>query len=161
MLRRTRLITVPEQVSVIDLIGRLSEFDVVVVDVDNTLVPDDAPAAMLSARIEEARRASLQCGIGRLLVVSNGSRSRAVEGDGVIWRVNKPWTRAKRLGISPRDAVAVVGDRVFPDGLLARRWSADFYLAPFSSADEPAGPRLLRPFGAMVRRRLFTVEPLD
>jgi len=161
MWRRTRLIRVPEHVSVIDLIGRLGRFDVVVVDVDNTLVPDEASASMLAASLEEVREASLRCGIDRLLVVSNGSRSRAVEGDGVVWQVNKPWTRASRLGISPRDVVAVVGDRMLPDGLLAHRWSADFYLTSFSSAREGSGSHLLRALGTMIRRWLFTVVPLD
>jgi len=161
MWRRTRLIEVPEHVSVVDLIGRLGEFDVVIVDVDNTLVPDDASASMMAARLEEVRKASLRCGLDRLLVVSNGSRSRAVDGDGVIWEVNKPWTRAARLGISPRDVVAVVGDRMLPDGLLARRWGADFYLTSFSHAGEATGSGLLRVFGTMLRRCLFTLAPLD
>ena len=161
MWRRTRLIVVPEHVSVIDLIGRLGGFDIVVVDVDNTLVPDEASASMLAGGLEEARKASLRAGVDRLAVVSNGSRGRAVESDGVIWEVNKPWTRVARLGISPRDTVAVVGDRVLTDGLLARRWSADFYLAPFSPTGGPARSRLLRALEATVRRWLFTVVPLD
>jgi len=152
---------VPDHMSAIDLIGRLGGFDVVVIDVDNTLVPDEASPSMLTSCLEEARKAAVRCGIARLLVVSNGSCSRAVEGDGVIWEVNKPWTRAARLGISSRDLVAVVGDRVLPDGLLARRWGADFYLTSFFHADGASGSSLLPALGVNLRRWLFKVVSLD
>lgn len=147
---------VPDDVSAIDLIGRLGGYDVVVVDVDDTLVRDGAPALDLAAGVGAARRAAGRAGVGRLLVVSNGSRSRAAGVDGVIWQANKPWTRSARLGISSADVVAVVGDRLLPDGLLARRWGADFYLVA------APGERLRWPSGlqARLRRLLFTVEAL-
>jgi predicted HAD superfamily phosphohydrolase YqeG len=157
MLRKTRLIEVPGELSVIDLLPRLKGFDVVVVDVDNTLVPDAAPAWMLEVRLEELRTVSRQCGISRTLVVSNGSRSRATGSDGVVWQVNKPWTRAERLRISKHEAVAVVGDRLLPDGLLAWRWGADFYLI-VNREVLPSG--VSRRFAALARRWLFAERPL-
>lgn len=146
--------------SVIDLIPTLKELDVIVVDVDNTLVRDTAPASTLAIRLEELRAESKRCGIGRALVVSNGNRSRAAGSDGVIWQVNKPWTRAARLRISRRDAVAVIGDRMLPDGLLAWRWGADFYMithiAGRATRPSHAGGRL----AALARRWLFDTQPL-
>jgi predicted HAD superfamily phosphohydrolase YqeG len=161
MLHRKRLVTVPEDVSVIDLIPRLRRYDVVVVDVDDTLVPDGAPGSLVAARLEEVRTAWQACAGGRLVVVSNGSRRRAGRHDGVVWQVNKPWTRARRLSISPNETVAVVGDRLMVDGLLARRWGADFYMmsAPGSCHRPHSVPAL--GLGRRVRRWLFDQEPFE
>jgi predicted HAD superfamily phosphohydrolase YqeG len=160
MLRRARLIEVPWELSVIDLLPRLSGFDVVVVDVDNTLVPDSAPASMLANRLEELRAESKRWRIGRTLVVSNGSRSRAIGSDGVIWQINKPWTRAARLNISKNETVAVIGDRLLLDGLLAWRWGAHFYLvtqrADRTTRATGAADRLT----ALARRWLFDEQSL-
>lgn len=139
MWQKTPLIVVPPTTSTIELIGRLGGFDVVVVDVDGTLVPDRAAADTLSEAVERAGAAAAEAGVGRLVIVSNAGRHRGAAGDGVVWQVNKPWTRKRRLGISPLDAVAVVGDRLLPDGLLARRWGATFYLMSGPPGEE-AGP---------------------
>lgn len=151
------MVAVPHGVSVTDLIGRLGDRDVVVVDVDGTLVPDRASAEILEAGVGEVLDAAQRSGIGRVLVVSNASRSRGRPGDGVVWEVNKPWTRAARLGISEDDAVAMIGDRVVPDGLLARRLGADFYLMPGPRSAGRPGPGRA---AAVLRRFLFRVTPL-
>jgi predicted HAD superfamily phosphohydrolase YqeG len=156
--RRTRLRAIPPEVSVIALIARLGSYDVVVVDVDDTLVPDRASAPELRARLEEARDAARRGGVGRLVVVSNGSRNRARPGDGVVWEVNKPWTRAARLGISAPDTVAVIGDRLVPDGLLAWRWGADLFLTGDSPA---AGSGMPGPPSSLMRRLLFRITPFE
>ena len=147
MWRRVRLTEVPADTSVVELIERLGGYDVVVVDVDDTLVPDGASGPRLSARVAEAAEAALRAGVGRLVVVSNDSGDRAPEVEGVVWRVNKPWTRRARLGIAPADRVAVVGDRM-PDGFLAWRWGVDFYRA--AGSRRRSWPRWL-----------FITEPLN
>ena len=96
-----------------------------------------------------------------MVVASNGPPSRAVDGDGVVWGMDKPLTRASRLGIDPDDTVAVVGDKVLTDGLLSHRWGADFYLKPFTARDAGRGPRPLRALEWAARRLLFAVERLD
>jgi len=161
MWRRTRLIAVPDDVSMMQLIGRLDDFDIVVVDVDNTLAPDDAPGPVMAARLDEVRRAFRMSGNGRLVVASNGPRSRAVAGDGIVWEMDKPLTRRSRLGISRRDSVAVVGDKVLTDGVLAHRWRAAFYLKPFTPRSEGQRPGLRRVLERVVRRLLFAEGPLD
>jgi hypothetical protein len=76
----------------------------------------------------------------------------------VIWRVNKPWTRAGRLHISKRDDVAVVGDRLLPDGLLAWRLGADFFMIT-RCTDRRASPSGIGGrLAAAARRRLFDEE---
>jgi predicted HAD superfamily phosphohydrolase YqeG len=161
MWRRTPLTDVPGHLSITELIARLGRFDVVVVDLDDTLAPDEAPLPARRRRLAEAHAAAVHAGIPRLLVVSNGHRSRGEPGDGVVWQVNKPWTRAARLRISAGDSVAVVGDRIIPDGLLARRWGAHLYLVPGSA--HPGSPRRRRAtrVGALIRRALFSPTPLD
>ena len=158
-MRRTPLIDVPAAVSAADLISRLGHVDVVVLDVDDTLVPREAPAAELAARIEEVRGAAERSGAGRLVVMSNGRRSRAVPGDGVLWDAGKPLTRAAAAGIRAGERVAVVGDKILSDGLLAHRWEAEFYLLRLAGAGRaPAIPAWL---DRLVRRCLFTERPLD
>jgi predicted HAD superfamily phosphohydrolase YqeG len=160
MRRRTRLVMVPDDLSMADLIGRLGGYDVVVVDVDNTLTPDEAPGSVVAASLDEIRAAAQQGGVGRLVALSNGSPYRAVAGDGVMWAAGKPFTKMSAVGVGAGQSVAVVGDKILTDGVLAHRWRAVFYLKPLTS---PSGrrPMVSRAVGWLARRLLFAAQPLE
>ncbi len=158
MLRRTHAVFVPDRVSVTDVIARLRGAEVIVVDVDNTLVPDKAPNEHLRQQLVAAREAAARAGADRLVAVSNGSRDRATV-DGVVWQVNKPFTRRSRLGITPNDSVVVVGDRILVDGLLAWRWNAPIYLRPWSAEVSIPRSRPMQALAGWVQRRLFLSVP--
>jgi predicted HAD superfamily phosphohydrolase YqeG len=160
MWKRTRLINVADDLPAAGLLLRLGSYDLVVIDVDNTLAPDEAPGREMAIRLDEARAAARRAGIGRLVVISNGPRTRAVPGDGVLWEVSKPFTRASRLGVAPGQSVAVVGDKVLTDGFLAHRLGADFYVKPFSPPEDRPGRGIRRAMARAVRRLLFTIERL-
>ncbi len=149
---------VPDDVSTDELVGRLGEYDVVVVDIDNTLTADQAPGPVVAASLDEVRRTAQRCGVGRVVALSNGSPSRALPGDGVVWNAGKPLTARTAIGVAAGESAAVVGDKVLSDGVLAHRWGAVFYLKRYSPDRRPL---LRRALDSVVRRALFTIETLE
>ena len=159
-LRRTTAFLVPDNVSAVDVIGYLGGTDIVVIDLDNTLVPDGAANDHVEHLLAAARQAASDAGIGRLIAISNGSSARSTGRDGVVWQVNKPFTRRSRLGIGSRASIAVIGDRILIDGLLAWRWNAPVFLTTWSPEVSIPRQRLVRAWAAWVQRRLFTTVTL-
>ena len=66
----------------------------------------------------------------------------------------KPFRTAPYRGF-PRPGV-VIGDQVATDGILASRLGYTFVLVNPEHMDIPAGPRLMRAWGRLVRPMLFT-----
>ena len=156
---RRRAYEVEDRHTVLDLIESLAGFDVVTIDVDNTLIPDRASAGFLAAMTDTAHRVAAEAGVGRLVIVSNAARDRSI-GAGIVWQVNKPFTRRSRLGIRPQDSVAVIGDRIGVDGLLAWRWRATLLLRPWDPRRSMPASRMLRRAADLIARRCFATRPL-
>ena len=158
MLRRITAHEVNERLAALEVIRHLGRFDAVLVDVDNTLVPDRAPADLLRTVTAAAQRTAAEAGVGRLLVISNAPRDRAI-GAGIVWQVNKPFTRRSRLGLRRRDSVAVIGDRILVDGVLAWRLGATFLLRPWSPERSVSQSGAMRWLEGWMRERLLNIRP--
>ena len=151
--RRVPLVRLDAVDDLLQLVGDEEGNLVVLLDLDNTLVPYEAAGP---ARSREADRKLAEIedspGIGRVVVVSNGRRAGVRGGVTQAW---KPFTTRRRLGLSATDSVWVVGDQVLTDGLLAWRLGADFLFSPLREVDEPLWPAIQRRVGALVRGVLF------
>ena len=144
-------------------------FEVLVIDLDNTLVSYARPAPAMDrlwVRIQIlAERLDLSC----VCVLSNSRLPIAPppRGTGVVLsavtRARKPWTSRKRIACSQRTRLnpftaAVVGDQVLTDGVLAAHLGVPFYQVISTLPNEPMWPRIMRHAGERVASWLFEEE---
>ena len=131
-----------------------------VVDADNTLVPQGVGAAEFQSTLSSAvTHLSSLPEIARVVVASNGP-NRGLPSV-VIHRANKPWTTRARLGLKGREEdVWVVGDQVLTDGILAWRLRATFVHLVLDAITEDRRQSILRRLGGFLTSALF-VRPTE
>ncbi|MBR3306518.1 MAG: YqeG family HAD IIIA-type phosphatase [Lachnospiraceae bacterium] len=111
-------------------------------DIDNTLVPHDAPATAASAMLMKRLK-----GMGfKCMIVSNNEKPRVSSfadavGCGYVYKASKPGRRgylkaAKLMGL-PVNRVAVIGDQFFTDIWGANRSRMASVLVGIISPKEP------------------------
>jgi hypothetical protein len=139
---------------VIGLIESSAAETVVICDVDNTLAPQDISltefGTVVNASIDhlEAHK-----NIARVIALTNGPERGVPR---LVSRGNKPWTSRRRLGLAgSRTQVAVVGDQVLTDGLLAWRLRAPFFYLIIDDEDEARRQATMRRLGGHLIRVLF------
>jgi len=128
---------------------------VLILDADNTLVPQGAAPRQFAQRVNEViDRFEELVAVERVIVLSNGPQ-RGV--DRMIGRGNKPWTSRRRLGLTRRSAATtwVVGDQVLTDGILAWRLRAEFFLHAIDPTDDFPSQARLRWLGRYVAPLIF------
>lgn len=143
--------------------------EVLVVDLENTLVPYGSSAADRRAALGAAvATVAAHGGIRHLAVVSNARfRLPPLAVDGltctVVRSARKPhlWCPPLRRLRPALAGATVYGDQALTDGLLARNLGG-LWLQPrraaSAAADEPWWPRLMRARGRRVTRRRFVPE---
>lgn len=126
----------------------------IIFDIDNTLVPQGAPAQEFSDRVGQTRRRFEGIStVGRVIMLTNGPPRGA---DGIIARGGKPWTTRRTLGLDDATTkVWVVGDQVLTDGFLAWRLGATFCHIVIDHRGEPKGQAVMRRLGRIVAPMLF------
>ncbi len=131
----------------------------VIFDIDNTLVPQDAPiTAEVLAYFELLHRA----GIKTFFLSNNSSESRVADfaeatGSGFLSRAKKPrskgYIKAIRRMRTGRRSTLVVGDQLFTDIYGARRLRIPCVLvAPVAPEKDCASVRLKRPLEKLLFR---------
>lgn len=124
-------------------------------DADNTIVRQGAPAREFAERVAQVidRIERLET-VSRVLVISNGPERGASQ---MISRVNKPWTRRRRLGLTPRRSapIWVIGDQVLSDGVLAWRLGAEFLHCAIDPDDDFPGQARQRRLGKILAPLIF------
>ena len=144
--------------------------DVLVVDLENTLVPYGSTAAHRVAAIDAAVAAvAAHGGIRHLAVVSNARfRLPPAAAAGltctVVRAARKPhlWCPPLRALRPALAGATVYGDQPLTDGLLAHHLGGLWVQprpATLAGADEPWWPRLMRARGRRVLRRSFAPVP--
>ncbi len=129
------------------------------VDVENTLLPYDWQDDM--GGTTERIASWIQALGDRVVFVSNSRTTSAISdlisGARVIARARKPFTRLRRLreALSGVPAVAVIGDQVLTDGLLAFRLGVVFVHVRSIGHGEPVWPKIMRHFGNTLQMILF------
>jgi len=145
--------------------------DVLVVDIENTLVGYGSTAADREAAMTAALDVVAAAGLRRLAFVSNGRFDQplqkmyhsVVEVDALV-RARKPHVRLPPLRRLRQvlAGAAVYGDQPLTDGRLARNLGG-IWLQPRHAAepdpDEPWWPRVMRRRGQRVVRRGFQLQP--
>jgi hypothetical protein len=115
------------------------------VDVEGTVVPHRAPDSLWRAAVGEV--ASLLDGVPDLRVTFVTNSKRQVNFNAsrlsLVSGARKPFSARKRLDMREGEPLAVWGDQVLTDGLLAWRLRGAFLEAP-RPVGEPAWPRFLR-----------------
>jgi predicted HAD superfamily phosphohydrolase YqeG len=136
------------------LVGADPEPSVVILDADNTLVPQGVGLADFRKGVTDAvDRFNHHPSVTRVIVLTNGPE-RGVPG--MIHRGNKPWTTRRRLGLGSREYhVWVVGDQVLTDGVLAWRLGATFVHLAIDEDREEARQAMMRRIGRRLGRLLF------
>jgi predicted HAD superfamily phosphohydrolase YqeG len=135
------------------LVDRAHEELVLVVDADNTLVPQGADLEVFRSGVTAAiERFTAHPNVARIVVLTNGP-DRGVPS--MIHRGNKPWTTRRRLGLDRGDRVWVVGDQILTDGILARRLGATFVHLAIDVTDEDPRQAIMRRIGRWLRHLLF------
>lgn len=130
-----------------------------ILDADNTLVPQGIPRREFRDRVNQAIDRFEQIPtVERAIVLTNGPRRDV---DRMISRGNKPWTSRRRLGFVDGNAeVWIVGDQVLTDGILAWRLGAALYLhRAITETGEQPSQATMRALGRIVSRLLFKRPP--
>lgn len=160
MLGRVLLYDVRSLDEVIGFIESGASETVIICDVDNTLVPQDVTLrefeAVVNASID---RLEAHPKISRVIALTNGPERGVPRLES---RGNKPWTSRRRLGlVGSRTPIAVVGDQVLTDGLMAWRLQAPFLYLVIDDEIESARQTNMRRFGRVLMRVLFRKVPTD
>ena len=158
MLRRVVRQVVDDLDAVALLAARANHRLILILDADNTLVPQGAPQNEFRDRVNDAISRFEQIPtIEKAIVLTNGPR-RGV--DRMISRGNKPWTSRKRLGlVGGNTEVWVVGDQVLTDGLLAWRLGALYLQRAIAETGEKPSQAAMRALARIVSRLVFKRPP--
>jgi predicted HAD superfamily phosphohydrolase YqeG len=126
-------------------------------DVDNTIVPQPVDPAVFVAEVNAAiDRFEALPHVAKVIVLSNGPERGVPRMEA---RGNKPWTSRRRLGLlGVTTDVAVVGDQVLTDGVLAWRLGATFLHLVIDAEHENAMQATMRRAGRWAGRWLFVPE---
>jgi predicted HAD superfamily phosphohydrolase YqeG len=155
MMRRNRVL-IPDVPALLVALGKLRPATLVV-DVEPLVVPWDS-AQMLFAKAADDFAQTVRTSVPSvtsMVYSSNSRRPRAADGKSrirIVTAARKPW-RMRYLRDEPRP-VAVAGDQVLTDGLLAWRLGASFLHWQFAGP-MPRWPRLQRWLGRIVAPFLF------
>jgi len=160
LLPRTRLRRIESLGEVAGYVASVNPGVVLIVDVDNTLVPQGLPPDEFRATVDEALDwLDALSGVRRVIAITNGPH-RGV--DRLMARGNKPWTSRRRLGLTNRtELVVVVGDQVLTDGLLAWRLGGVHLHMAIDEEHEPSRQAIMRRVGKVLERVLFFEEDLE
>ncbi|MCP4306275.1 MAG: hypothetical protein GY788_15690 [bacterium] len=144
---------------VADLLSDSAAPVVLVVDVDNTLVRQGAPADEFAAVVN----AAIDCfeehqAVARVIALTNGAQRGVPR---LVSRGNKPWTTRRRLGLRGDVVVVVVGDQIMTDGILAWRLGATFIHLVIDDSAEPPDQARLRSRGEWFAPLLFKEGPVE
>lgn len=137
-----------------ELLRRRIDGGVILVDLENTAFAYHArPEERIRAVSELMTATSHRC---RVLLVSNSRgwaelrRSQVATDSAIVLRAHKPFTRRSKLGLLRHEVpLAVVGDQVTTDGLLAWRLGCTFHQVRLDPSREPIWPRALRLLGLL------------
>jgi predicted HAD superfamily phosphohydrolase YqeG len=122
-------------------------------DADNTLAPQGAPIDRFGQLVNEAiDRFEALAGVDRVIVLTNGPE-RGVSR--MIARGNKPWTTRRRLSLSRKSKVVVIGDQILTDGLLAWRLGGAFLYLVIDESGEDTRQATMRGIGTVVTGLFF------
>ncbi len=127
---------------------------VIISDVDNTLAPQDVSLSEFGAVVNASiDRLEAHPRISRVIALTNGPERDVPR---LVSRGNKPWTSRRRLGLAgSRTPIAVVGDQVLTDGLLAWRLRATFLHLVIDDEDEARRQATMRRLGSHLIGVLF------
>jgi predicted HAD superfamily phosphohydrolase YqeG len=154
MLGRVQMYDVRSLDEVVDFVDSSAGENVIISDVDNTLVPQDVSlgefGAVVNASID---RLEAQPTVARVIALTNGPEREVSR---LVSRGNKPWTSRRRLGLRGTPTpVVVVGDQVLTDGLLAWRLRATFLHLVIDGEDEARRQATMRRLGSHLIGVLF------
>jgi predicted HAD superfamily phosphohydrolase YqeG len=154
MLGRVQMYDVRSLDEVIDFVDSSAGENVIISDVDNTLVPQDVSlgefGAVVNASID---RLEAHPNVSRVIALTNGPEREVSR---LVSRGNKPWTTRRRLGLrGTRTPIVVVGDQVLTDGLLAWRLRATFLHLVIDDEDEARRQATMRRLGSHLIGVLF------
>lgn len=140
-----------------DLVTRAGAPLVLILDADNTLVPQGVEVQRFQQEVGAAiEHLEAQPMVEHVIVLTNGP-DRGVPN--LISRGNKPWTTRKRIGITKRGPpVWVVGDQVLTDGVLAWRLGATYLQLAIEQDNEAPRQAIMRRLGRAVSSLLFVSE---
>jgi len=132
----------------------LKDRSVVLIDLENTVVPYGAARALASttALLDRFKEG---CDMDRVIFVTNSSDVELVElvgaitGCKVISEAHKPFTSKRRIAAQTTATPGLVlGDQILTDGILAWRLGCPFIQFQLERTGEPAWPRIIRGFGS-------------
>lgn len=131
--------------------------NVVIFDIDNTLVPQhvrpDDFIEVVNAAID---RFEANPTVERVIALTNGPQRDVTR---IVSRGNKPWTTRRRLGLrGVQSPIVVVGDQVLTDGLLAWRLGATHLHLVLDDRDEPSRQASMRRVGRIFALSFFREE---
>ena len=128
--------------------------NVIILDVDNTLVPQGVAPPQFGEIVNEAiDRVEANPCIARAIALTNGPQREVTR---MVSRGNKPWTTKRRLGLrANRAPIVVVGDQVLTDGLLAWRLRAQFLHLVIDGETEERRQAVMRRCGGPLIAILF------
>lgn len=124
---------------------------VLILDVDNTLAPQNSPLDQFTVLVNAAiDRFESAPGVERVIALTNGPQRGVPR---MLSRGDKPWTPRRRLGLrEPSSPVVVVGDQVLTDGVLAWRLGATFLHLVIDDEREPRQQARMRRVGRIMTR---------
>ena len=154
MLGRVQMRDVRSLDDVFAFVESIGSTCVVIFDVDNTLVPQDAPLTEFGELVNAAiDRVEAHPSIARVIPLTNGPQRDVPR---LVSRGNKPWTTRRRLGLrGNRAPVVVVGDQVLTDGLLGWRLRATFLHLVIDDQKEAPRQAIMRRVGRLLVGMLF------
>ena len=139
---------------VVTFVGNDDPGNVVIFDVDNTLVPQGVSLEEFGVSVNGAiDRFETIPGVLRVIALTNGPERGVPR---MVSRGNKPWTTRRRLGLrGVHKPIIVVGDQLLTDGLLAWRLGATHLHLVIDSGHEASRQVVMRQFGRLVERCFF------
>lgn len=134
----------------------------VVVDLQNTVMPHGATARDVRSAAMELEKLQTKLGSDRRLVVATNASHRAVSVKAFTEvYTGKIVTSAHKPSLRPwknKSVVAVIGDQVTTDGLLAWRTGCPFFLVASRSKKIPLVTRIHLLLGKVLVRVAFVVK---
>lgn len=154
MLGRVPMVDVRSLAHAVTYVESGDRDQVLICDVDNTLVPQGVTLDEFAIIVNEAiDRLEAVDHVATVIPLTNGPQ-RGV--DRVIGGGNKPWTTRRRLGLrGDRSSITVIGDQVLTDGALAWRLGATFLYLVIDDEREDRRQATMRRVGRAVTRLFF------